>query len=75
MTEEEFKIRSRFWNKKTFRTFTVKEVERRSRRIQQTMKAIETMDRENAIKFLRKEYPSEAEYILSIIPVTFKCHE
>lgn len=36
------------------------------------VKEVETMDRENAIKFLRKEYPSEAEYILSI---TIKCHE
>lgn len=75
MTEEELKARKKFWGKKTFRTFTVKEVESRSRRIQETMAAIKSMDREEAIKFLHDNCPSEADYILSIIPVTFKCHE
>ena len=75
MKEEEYKIRERFWNKKTFRTFTVKEVECRSRRIQKAMVAIRNMNREEAIKFLNSNYQSEVNYILSIIPVTFKCHE
>lgn len=74
MTEEEFKIREKFWDRKKFRTFTVREIESRSRQIQKAMVAIKDMDRKEAIKFLRKEYPSEADYILSIIPVTFKCH-
>lgn len=77
MTEEEFKRRERFWSKKTFRTFTVKEVESRSRKIQKAMAAIKNMNREEAIKFLNSDfqYKPEADYILSIIPVTFKCHE
>lgn len=76
MTEEELKARKKFWNKKTFRTFTVREIESRSRKIQKIMAAIKDMNREEAIKFLNSEwqYKSEAEYILSIIPVTFKCH-
>lgn len=75
MNEVEFKARKKFWNKKTFRTFTVKEVESRSRKIQKAMAAIKNMNREEAIKFLHDNCPSEADYILSIIPVTFKCHE
>lgn len=75
MTEEEYKIRERFWDKKTFRTLTVKEVEFRSRRIQKAMVSIRNMNREEAIKFLNSNCPSEVNYILSIIPVTFKCHE
>lgn len=77
MTEEELEARKKFWNKKTFRTFTVREIESRSRKIQNIMAAIKDMNREEAIKFLNSEwrYKSEADYILSIIPVTFKCHE
>lgn len=77
MNEVEFKARKKFWNKKTFRTFTVKEVESRSRKIQKIMVAIKDMNREEAIRFLNSDwrYKSEADYILSIIPVTFKCHE
>ncbi len=76
MTEEEFKRRERFWNKKTFRTFTVRELESRSRRIQEAMVAIKNMNRDEAIMFLHRnwKYREEADYILSIIPVTFKCH-
>ena len=77
MNEVEFIRRQKFWNKKTFRNFTVKEVESRSRKIQKIMAAIKDMDREEAIKFLNSDwrYKSESDYILSIIPVTFKCHE
>lgn len=75
MNEVEFKARKKFWNKKTFRTFTVKEIESRSRRIQKAMAAIKNMNREEAIKFLNSNCQSEVDYILSIIPVTFKCHE
>lgn len=56
MNEVEFIRRQKFWSKKTFRTFTVKEVESRSRKIQKIMATIKNMNREEAIKFLNSDW-------------------
>ena len=56
LTEKEIQARTRFWNKKQFRTWTKKELEKRSTDIQKLLAALKefSMDEIEAIRKLNK---------------------
>lgn len=61
LTEKEIQARTRFWNKKQFRTWSEKELERTSKGMQNLLVAIKgfSMDEINAIRRL-EEYGHKA---------------
>ena len=88
LTEKEIQERTKFWNKKQFRTWTNKELERTSTDMQKLLVALKefSMDEIKAIRKLdrysyytmdskyivRKADQRDLDYAISIAPKTFK---
>ena len=88
LTEKEIQKRTKFWNKKQFRTWTEKELERTSTDMQKLLAALKefSMDEIKAIRALnrysfnendpkrivRGAHQIDLDYAISIAPKTFK---
>ena len=86
LTEKEIQLRTKFWNKKQFRTWSNKELERTSTDMQKLLAALKEFSRDEikAIRPLSKyskndpeyiiwmAYQREIDYAISIAPKTFK---
>lgn len=85
LDSKELEKRTKFWNKKTFRTFTQKELNRGSIEIQTVLAAIKdlTLDEIKAeynksrrygtnVSTLQVVYWEDIEYAISIAPKSFK---
>ena len=88
LTEKEIQARTKFWNKKQFRTWTKKELERTSTGMQKLLAALKefSMDEIKAIRALNRYSFNEndpkrivrwarqidLDYAISIAPKTFK---
>lgn len=88
LTEKEIQKRTKFWNKKQFRTWTKKELERTSTDMQKLLAALKefSMDEIKAIRALNRYSFNEndpkrtvrwahqiaLDYAISIAPKTFK---
>ena len=88
LTEKEIQARTKFWNKKQFRTWTKKELERTSTDMQKLLAALKefSMDEIKAIRALNRYSFNEndpkrivrwarqidLDYAISIAPKTFK---
>lgn len=80
LSDEELKERTRFWNKKQFRTWTKKEMNRDAEKMQKTLAAIKDLTVEEIYAEQRERGGSlygvcteDIEYAISIAPKTFKC--
>ena len=83
LTEKEIQERTKFWNKKQFRTWSKKELERTSKDMQKLLVALKelSMDEIKAIRKLDRYAPNyivwladqkDLDYAISIAPKTFK---
>ena len=81
LDSKELEKRTKFWNKKTFRTFTQKELNRDSLKIQTVLAAIKDLTLEEIMAERSKRYTGGAlqftswkniEYAISIAPKSFK---
>ena len=80
LSDEELKERAGFWNKKQFRTWTNKEMNRDAAKMQKILAAIKDLTVEE-IYANKKKYDGslhevsfkDLEYAISIAPKTFKC--
>lgn len=88
LTEKEIQKRTKFWNKKQFRTWTKKELERTSTDMQKLLAALKefSMDEIKAIRALNRysfnendpkrivrwAHQIDLDYAISIAPKTFK---
>ena len=84
LDSKELEKRTKFWNKKTFRTFTESELNRNSLKIQTVLAAIKDLtieeikaERNKPYKFgnastLQVAYWEDIEYAISIAPKSFK---
>ena len=80
LSDEELKERAGFWNKKQFRTWTKKEMNRDAAKMQKILAAIKDLTVEE-IYANKKKYDGslhemsfkDLEYAISIAPKTFKC--
>ena len=80
LSDEEMKKRTRFWDKKQFRTWTKKEMNQDAAKMQKLLAAIKdlTVEEINAEQGKRGGplygvYTGDIEYAISIAPKTFKC--
>ena len=80
LSDEELKERAGFWNKKQFRTWTKKEMNRDAAEMQKLLAAIKDLTVEEIYANKKKYYGSllevsikDLEYAISIAPKTFKC--
>ena len=79
LSDEELKERAGFWNKKQFRTWTKKEMNRDAAKMQKILAAIKDLTVEEIYE--QKKYhrslsdvcTKDLEYAISIAPKTFKC--
>ena len=85
LDSKELEKRTKFWNKKTFRTFTQKELNRDSLKIQKVLAAIKDLTLEeikaeynrprgrySSASTLRSVLWKDIEYAISIAPKSFK---
>lgn len=81
LDSKELEKRTKFWNKETFRTFTKKELNRDSLKIQKVLAAIKDLTLEEIKAEHNKQYMGGAlqvtsweyiEYAISIAPKSFK---
>ena len=85
LDSKELEKRTKFWNKKTFRTFTQKELNRDSLKIQNVLAAIKDLTLEEIkaesnkpvqrgakVSTLQATRWKEIEYAISIAPKSFK---
>ena len=80
LSDEELKERAGFWNKKQFRTWTKREMNRDAAEMQKILAAIKDLTVEE-IYANKKKYGGslhevsfkDLEYAISIAPKTFKC--
>lgn len=85
LDSKELEKRTKFWNKKTFRTFTKKELDRGPFRIQTVLAAIKDLTLEEikaehakpilhgvSVSTLQVAYWEDIEYAISIAPKSFK---
>lgn len=86
LTEEDIKVRTRFWNRKSFRKISKKELERDSTKMQKLLSALKGLTR-SEIDAIRKTYgytklaepeyyikcasQRDLEYAISISPKTY----
>ena len=80
LSDEELKERTRFWNKKQFRTWTKKEMNRDAAKMQKLLAAIKDLtveeiyaEKKKSWGFLHGVSIKDLEYAISIAPKTFKC--
>ena len=80
LSDEELKARTSFWNKKQFRTWTKKEMNRDAAKMQKLLAAIKDLTVEEIYAYKKKYDGSlhevgfkDLEYAISIAPKTFKC--
>ena len=80
LSDEELKERAGFWNKKQFRTWTKKEMNRDAEKMQKLLAAIKDLTVEEIYAAQKKRrgslsgvYTEDIEYAISIAPKTFKC--
>ena len=80
LSDEELKERAGFWNKKQFRTWTKKEMNRDAAKMQKILATIKDLTVEEIYAELKKYrgslsgvYMEDIEYAISIAPKTFKC--
>ena len=80
LSDEELKARAGFWNKKQFRTWTNKEMNRDAAKMQKLLAAIKDLTVEEIYAEQKKRdgslygvYTEDIEYAISIAPKTFKC--
>ena len=80
LSDEELKKRTHFWNKKQFRTWTKREMDRDAAKMQKILAAIKDLTVEEIYAerkmyggFLQQVYSKDLEYAISIAPKTFKC--
>ena len=80
LSDEELKERAGFWNKKQFRTWTKKEMNRDAAEMQKVLAAIKDLTVEEIYAAQKKRHGSlsglstkDIEYAISIAPKTFKC--
>lgn len=80
LSDEELKERTRFWNKKQFRTWTEKEMNRDAEKMQKVLAAIRDLTVGEIYAAQKKRRGSlsgvcteDIEYAISIAPKTFKC--
>ena len=80
LSDEELKERAGFWNKKQFRTWTKKEMNRDATEMQKLLAAIKDLTVEEIYAEKRKYMGrlcgasiKDLEYAISIAPKTFKC--
>ena len=84
LDSKELEKRAKFWNKKTFRTFTQRELNRNSLKIQNVLAAIKDLTLEEIKAERNKPYMNrnasvlqytswkDIEYAISIAPKSFK---
>ena len=88
LDSKELEKRTKFWNKKTFRTFTQKELNRDSNRMQKLLSAMQgfTVEELNEIRYkpwavygrgssenvIRSASKRDFEYAISVAPKSFK---
>ena len=88
LDSKELEKRTKFWNKKTFRTFTKRELEVRSNKMQKLLSAMQgfTVEELNEIRYkpwvgyergsledvIRNASKRDFEYAISIAPKSFK---
>lgn len=80
LSDEELKELTGFWNKKQFRTWTKKEMNRDAANMQKILAAIKDLTVEEIYAAQKKRggslygvYTEDIEYAISIVPKTFKC--
>ena len=80
LSDEELKERAGFWNKKQFRTWTNKEMNRDAANMQKLLVRIKDLTVEEIYAekkkyrgFLSDLSAKDIEYAISIAPKTFKC--
>lgn len=80
LSDEELKARAGFWNKKQFRTWTKRELNRDAANMQKLLAAIKDLTVEEIYAEAKKYsgswgwvYLKDLEYAISIAPKTFKC--
>ena len=80
LSDEELKERAGFWNKKQFRTWTKKEMNRDAANMQKLLVRIKDLTVEEIYAAQKKRGGSwgdmnkeDLEYAISIAPKTFKC--
>ena len=80
LSDEELKARAGFWNKKQFRTWTKREMNRDAANMQKVLAAIKDLtveeiyaERKACRSFLFDLSAKDIEYAISIAPKTFKC--
>ena len=80
LSDEELKERAGFWNKKQFRTWTKKEMNRDAANMQKILAAIKDLTVEEIYAEAKRyrgalgwAHPKDLEYAISIAPKTFKC--
>ena len=80
LSDEELKARAGFWNKKQFRTWTKKEMNRDAANMQKILAAIKDLTVEEIYAEAKRyggawgwAYLKDLEYAISIAPKTFKC--
>ena len=80
LSDEELKERTSFWDKKQFRTWTKKEMNRDAKKMQKVLAAIKDLTLEEIYEEQKKRsgslsgvYTEDIEYAISIAPKTFKC--
>ena len=80
LSDEALKERAGFWNKKQFRTWTKKEMNRDAEKTQNILAAIKDLtveeiyaEKKKSWGPLRDVYIKDLEYAISIAPKTFKC--
>lgn len=80
LSDEELKNRTSFWNKKQFRTWTKKEMNRDAVKMQKILAAIRDLTVEEIYAEQKKYrgplsgvFEEDLEYAISIAPKTFKC--
>lgn len=80
LSDKELKARTSFWNKKQFRTWTKREMNRDAANMQKLLVAIKDLTVEEIYAEAKKysgswgrAYLKDLEYTISIAPKTFKC--
>lgn len=80
LSDEALKERAGFWNKKQFRTWTKKEMNRDAANMQKILAAIKDLtveeiyaEKKKCRSFLFDLSAKDIEYAISIAPKTFKC--
>ena len=80
LSDEKLKERAGFWNKKQFRTWTKKEMNRDAEKMQKILVAIKDLTVKEIYAAQKKRGGSwgdlskkDLEYAISIAPKTFKC--